>query len=101
MVHGAAALLTLIAAHGVISRLRFVGWIRRLVDPSVRVLIRDGEVDQTNLKRAGITAADLDAILRRHGLTDPSKVGLALYEAKGSVSVFSEDSRRQSNHGRQ
>ncbi|AFM15516.1 putative membrane protein [Mycolicibacterium chubuense NBB4] len=88
---GAAALVTLLAAHGAVSRLRFIPWFRRLVDPPVRVLIRRGEVQRGNVKRAGITPADLDAILRRHGYTSPSEVGLALYESKGSVSVFSED----------
>lgn len=87
---GAVALLTLIAAHSVVSRLRFFGWFRRLIDPPVRVLIRRGDLDSANLRRAGITRADLDAILRRHGYRDVSDVGLALYEAKGSVSIFAE-----------
>lgn len=86
---GAAALLTLIAAHGVVSRLRFVGPLRRLVDPPVRVLIREGQVDHTNLRRAGLTDGDLDAILRRHGHIGPSGIRLALYESKGSVSILS------------
>ncbi len=88
---GAAALLTLITAHGVVSRLRFFGWFRRLTDPPVRVLIRRGDLDEANLRRAGITRADLDAILRRHGYRHVSDVGLALYEAKGSVSIFAEE----------
>ena len=90
---GAAALLTLLAAHGVTARLRFFGWFRRLVDPPVRVLVRDGAVDNANLKRAGITRSDLDAILRQHGYRDAADVELALYEAKGSVSVFARRSR--------
>ena len=90
---GAAALLTLLAAHGVTARLRFFGWFRRLVDPPVRVLIRDGAVNRPNLKRAGITRSDVDAILRQHGYQDATDVELALYEAKGSVSVFARRSR--------
>lgn len=97
---GAAALLTLIAAHDAISRLRFAPWVRRLVDPPVRVLIRDGKLEERNLKRSGITRSDLDAILRQHGHTSPADVRLALFEAKGKVSVFTEasggtDARRQ------
>lgn len=84
----AAALATLIAAHAVIARLRFVGWIRRIVDPPVRILIRDGTVDNTNLRRCRLTRADLDAILRQHGFTEANGVGLALFESKGSVSLF-------------
>lgn len=87
---GGAALLTLIAVHDAVSRMRFAPWVRRLVDPPVRVLIRDGKLEDRNLKRSGITRSDLDAILRQHGHTRPADVRLALYEAKGKVSVFTE-----------
>ena len=87
------ATTTLLAAHGGTARLRFFGWFRRLVDPPVRVLIRDGAVNRPNLKRAGITRSDVDAILRQHGYQDATDVELALYEAKGSVSVFARRSR--------
>ncbi len=86
---GAAALLTLIAAHGLVARLRFADPIRKLVDPPVRVLIRDGELQRPNMKRAGLTEADIDAVLRQHGLRSPAEVELALFEAKGTISVFS------------
>ena len=45
------------------------------------------------MKRAGLTRSDLDAILRQHGYRDAADVELALYEAKGSVSVFARRSR--------
>lgn len=86
---GAAALLTLVAAHALVARLRFRDRIRQLVDPPVRVLIRDGELQRANLRRAGLTDADIEAILRRHGLHSAADVELALFEAEGSVSVFS------------
>lgn len=86
-VTGAAALLTLIAAHDVVARLRFVPWISRLVDPPVRVLIRDGQLQHENLRRCRITRADLDAMLREHGLQGPADVSLAVWESRGVVSV--------------
>jgi uncharacterized membrane protein YcaP (DUF421 family) len=86
---GAAALLTLIAAHAAVARLRFIPWLRRLVDPPVRVLIREGRLDQPNLQRSRLTGADLDAILRQHGYESPREVRLAILESKGTVSVFS------------
>lgn len=85
---GAAALLTLIAAHDIVARLRFNPWMRRLVDPPVRVLIRDGQRQSANMKRCGITRADLDAILREHGYQTPDAIRLALFESKGVVSIF-------------
>jgi uncharacterized membrane protein YcaP (DUF421 family) len=87
---GSAALLALIAAHDIVARLRFIPWVRRLVDPPVRVLIRDGQLNEPNLRRCKITRADLDAILRQHGHRTPADVGLALFETKGVVSVFAE-----------
>ena len=87
---GCAALVALIAAHDTVARLRFIPWVRRLVDPPVRVLIRDGQLDEKNLKRCRLTHEDLDAILRQHGYRTPADVHLALFETKGVVSVFSE-----------
>lgn len=85
---GAAALLALIAAHDIVARLRFIPWVRRLVDPPVRVLVRDGRLDEPNLRRCGLTHEDLDAILRQHGHQTPHDVRLALFETKGVVSVL-------------
>ncbi len=84
---GTAALLTLIAAHDVVARLRFVPWIRRLVDPPERVLIRDGQLQNANLRRCRLTRADLDAILREHGHQGPEDVRLAIWESRGAVSI--------------
>ena len=88
---GAAALLALIAAHDTVARLRYFPWVRRLVDPPVRVLIRDGELDVANLKRCRLTRDDLDAILRQHGHRSPADVRLALFETKGVVSVLADE----------
>lgn len=85
---GTAALLTLLAVHDLVARLRFIPWVRRLVDPPVRVLISDGEVHDANLKRCRLTRGDLDAILRQHGHRTLSDVRLAIFETKGVVSVF-------------
>jgi uncharacterized membrane protein YcaP (DUF421 family) len=87
---GTAALIALIAVHDIVARLRFIPWIRRLVDPPVRVLIRDGQLDRTNLKRCGLTEEDLDAILRQHGHQTSADIRLALFETRGVVSVFTD-----------
>ncbi len=85
---GAAALLMLIVAHAVVTRMRFVPALRRLVDPPLRVLIRDGQVDERNLRRSGLTHADLAAVLRQNGHQSIATVHLALFEEKGAVSVL-------------
>jgi uncharacterized membrane protein YcaP (DUF421 family) len=65
--------------------------LQRIVDPPVRVLIRDGCVDEANMRRCRLTAADLDAILRQHGYEDAAQVRLAVYETRGTVSVLPAD----------
>ncbi|MEV0970320.1 DUF421 domain-containing protein [Microtetraspora glauca] len=85
---GTAALLAILAGHAAITRLRFLPVIRRLVDPPLRILIRDGHVNQGNLRRCGLTEADLDAVLRQHGHHSTAGIHLAIFEAKGAVSVL-------------
>jgi uncharacterized membrane protein YcaP (DUF421 family) len=85
---GAAALMALLAAHTVITRLRFLPILSRLIDPPLRVLIHDGHVNWRNLRRCGLTRDDLDAVLRQHGHHSPTGIHLAIFEAKGAVSVL-------------
>jgi uncharacterized membrane protein YcaP (DUF421 family) len=85
---GAAALVALLAIHAAVTRLRLLPAISRLIDPPLRILIRDGQVNRRNLRRCGLTEADLDAVLRQHGHSGPSGVHLAIFEARGAVSVL-------------
>ncbi|OKH64717.1 DUF421 domain-containing protein [Mycolicibacterium goodii] len=85
------AMLCLLAAHTVLSRLRLVPALCRFIDPPLMVLINDGEVNRRNLRRCGLTAADLEAVLREHGHPDADGVHLAILEAKGAISVLGDD----------
>ncbi len=85
---GVAALLTLLVAHTAVARLRYLPRWARLIDPPLRILIRDGVIDRRNLRHCGLTEADLQAILRQHGHRDAGEVELAVFEAKGAVSVL-------------
>jgi uncharacterized membrane protein YcaP (DUF421 family) len=86
---GAAALASVLAGHAVLARLRFLPWVASLVDPPLRVLVRDGRIDHRNLRRCGLTTADLEAILRGHQ-HDLENVHLAIFERKGTVSLVSD-----------
>ena len=86
-----AALLCLLVTHAVLARLRFIPRVRRLIDPPTKVLIRDGTLNQRNLRRCGLTHADLQAVLRQHGHENPDRVHLAIFEAKGAISVLTAD----------
>ena len=95
---GAAALVALLLAHAALTRLRFLAPARRLVDPPLRVLVRDGRVDERALRRCGMTTTDLEAVLREHGHPDASEVHLAVFEAKGAVSVLARPRSGADDH---
>lgn len=88
------ALICLLLAHAVLARLRFIPGMRRFIDPPLKVLIRDRHVDLRNLRRCGLTAADLEAVLRQHGHDSTDGVHLAIFEAKGAISVLCRDASK-------
>jgi uncharacterized membrane protein YcaP (DUF421 family) len=83
-----AALSSLLLMHSGLARLRFIPAVRKLIDPPpLHALIRDGRVDRRNLRRCGLTTADLQAALRQHGQCNADNVHLAVFEAKGAISI--------------
>jgi hypothetical protein len=82
----AAALVALLAAQALITRLRFLPAVRRIVDKPARVLIRDGQVQRREVRRCGLTDDDLASLLRRQGHLSPDSVRLAVFEPRGALS---------------
>jgi uncharacterized membrane protein YcaP (DUF421 family) len=95
-----AGLVCLLLTHAVVARLRFVPILRKLIDPPLQVLIRDGAINLRNVRRCGLTKTDMDAVLRQHGLLRADDVHLAIFEAKGVISVVPAEARpaRGSDH---
>jgi uncharacterized membrane protein YcaP (DUF421 family) len=89
--YATVALVCLLGAHAVLARLRFIPGIRRFIDPPLKVLIRNGHVDRRNLRRCGLTIADLQAVLRQHGHESSDRIHLAIFEAKGVISILLTD----------
>ncbi|OBE94641.1 DUF421 domain-containing protein [Mycobacterium sp. 852002-10029_SCH5224772] len=85
------ALVCLLVTHAVLARLRFVPGVRRFIDPPLKVLIRDGQVDRRSLRQCGLTVADLEAVLRLNGHPNADCINLAIFEAKGAISVLRKD----------
>ena len=56
-----------------------------------RTIIRDGEVDLHQMRKAHITERDLDEDLRAKGLDGPAKVKEARLERSGSLSVVEQE----------
>ena len=84
----AVALVTFLVAHRVVAILRRHSRVVRLIDHPPRVLVARGELQGGELARAGLTATDVDALLREHGVGDLGQVGYLLYETRGTVTVI-------------
>lgn len=72
---------------GVLLSLRWA-WLRGFFDPSPLTLIKDGEIQYTNLQKARLSIDTLLSELRKEKTEDIQKVALALWEPGGTISVF-------------
>jgi len=62
--------------------------LKKLIDGSPGVLIRDGVIDQRALADLRMSCQELFSQLRRSGIGDPRDVRYALLEGDGQLSVF-------------
>ena len=103
-INGSAPVLTTIIAGVVLVGIHwlfaFIAVRTTLFGPLVKgepvALIRDGEVQEEAMRRAGITARDLNEALRlQSGTTDPKRFKRATMERNGSISVAPYDREPQ------
>lgn len=95
LLHGILPMAALLVCHGVISTLcmkseRFRGWM--CGRPTV--LVRNGVICETELKKMSVTLGDLMEAMRTGGILDPSELGTAVLETGGQVNVFPKASYR-------
>ncbi len=86
---GIVAILTLVVAEILVSFLsmKFL-FIRRIINGSSAVIIKDGVIDQKLLKKLRVTAPDVMEVLRGQEVFDISSVSYAILETNGSLSVM-------------
>ena len=89
---GAVALVTLLVAHRLVAFARRHNRMARIIDHPPRVLVARGEMQDRELGRAGLTAADVYALLRQQGVDDLGQVGYLLYETRGTTTLIGADS---------
>lgn len=89
---GAVALVTLLGAHRLVAFLRRHNRMARIIDHPPRVLVAGGVIQDRELGRAGLTAADVYALLRQQGVDDLRQVGYLLYETRGTTTLIGADS---------
>jgi uncharacterized membrane protein YcaP (DUF421 family) len=90
-VTGAVALGTILAAHRIVSLLRFSPLFNKVTDHRVRVLVTDGRLRRTQLRMCGLTDNDVLSELRQRGVFDLAEVRYVIYETKGGLTVVRRD----------
>jgi uncharacterized membrane protein YcaP (DUF421 family) len=88
---GATALVTLLAAHALVTLGRSNRWFAKVVDHRVRVLVDHGRLRHDQLRRCGLTENDLVAKLRELGVGRLGELRYVLYETKGELTVVREN----------
>lgn len=88
---GAVALVTLLAAHRLVALARRHSPLVRALDHPPRVLVARGAIREREAARAGLTTADVYALLRQHGVDDLHQVGYLLYETRGATTLVRGD----------
>ncbi len=85
---GVATLLAILAAHACAVRLRRFPSVAHLLEAAPRLLVAHGQVLEHELRRCGLTRADLHAMLRQRGIGDPAEARYVVLEQRGQVSVI-------------
>ena len=62
--------------------------LREFVAPSPITLVKNGEINLKNLKKAKISVDDVLSEMRKQSIVDVKKVALALWEPDGEISFF-------------
>ncbi|MBC5800934.1 MAG: DUF421 domain-containing protein [Candidatus Eremiobacteraeota bacterium] len=91
---GAVTLIAILAAHALLTRLRYHGTIAALVDHPPRLLVVHGRVKESQMRRSGLTRGDLFALLRGHDVHALADVRYAIFEHRGTLSVVRERGQR-------
>jgi uncharacterized membrane protein YcaP (DUF421 family) len=84
---GAVALVALLVVHRLVALARRHSRVARAIDHPPRVLVAQGEIQRPELARAGLTIADVHALVRSHGVDDLGQVGYLLYETRGATTL--------------
>ncbi len=86
---GIIAIFSLVVVEMFVSFLsmKFLG-VRRVVNGSSAIIIKDGKLDQKLLKKLRVTAPDVLEVLRGQEVFDIESVQYAILETNGSLSVM-------------
>lgn len=92
---GVAAIFTLVFLEMLFSVLCLkIPSLHRLLSGSCRIIIRDGQLDQKEMKKLRLTISDLIELLRDRDVFDISTVAFAVMETNGSLNVLLKSSEQ-------
>jgi uncharacterized membrane protein YcaP (DUF421 family) len=98
LVFGMAALLTILAAHGLVSAGRQSTVVAKVTDHRVRVLVDHGRLRERQLRVCGVTKSDLFSQLRQQGVYRLEDLRYVLYETKGALTIVPENAQHTARH---
>jgi uncharacterized membrane protein YcaP (DUF421 family) len=90
---GAVTLIAVLFAHAMVSHFRRYSTVARLVDQSPRILVANGKILEDGLRRSGLSRADVESLLRQHGVHKVGEVEYLILEEGGKVSVLADVAR--------
>lgn len=101
LVGGLVAAASLFLLNYVFKRLMYRNpKVSHLLQGEPRLLVYKGKVQQAGMEGAEITAGELEAAIREHGVAAVDAVDMAMLEVDGSISVVSNDYRHRTQHVR-
>ncbi len=65
--------------------------IRKVIEGEAAILIRNGAVIESNLRKEKLTISEVEQALREHGVSTIAEVSLAVLEIDGTISVLKND----------
>ncbi len=89
LMHGVIPIITLIVAEATLSYVNLKNrTFRKLLSGAPTILIQDGRVIETELKRLRINVDDLMEELRVSGTLDIQEIAYAIFESNGNLSII-------------
>ncbi|NCA85631.1 MAG: DUF421 domain-containing protein [Clostridia bacterium] len=85
---GLAALYLLQIAAALLRRYKI---LKKAIDNSPHMLMRDGKIFEDNLRSSRLTVGDLRSKLRAAGVRDPKQVEAMVFETTGDISIILKD----------
>jgi uncharacterized membrane protein YcaP (DUF421 family) len=90
---GILAAFVLVILNRLVALLRLRGGWGRFIEGTPTVLVEDGDLIEPHLRREGLEKAEIEMVVREHGVESLGDVKLAVLETDGSISIVPMASR--------